>query len=506
MKIDHKILCISITLCTIVASIYGQTIHQATRAGQFYPANPIELKETIDEYLMKAKSIQIPGNIQGIWVPHAGYMFSGQIAANAYKTLIGESYDTIILIGPSHYTGIYGASVGLYDFFETPLGKVPVNKELANQLIKKSSYIKDQLEAHEYEHSLEVQLPFVQTVLPNTPIVPIVIGRVPLNTCKSIAKTIHKLTKDKKILMIASSDMSHYPNYQDAYEVDLRTIDAIMTFDVEKVANLEKFMMRKGFSNLECTLCGAEAVYTTMYVCKDRDCKDVRVLPYANSGDISGERYRVVGYGSAVFYKEDKNKLRAQKRGGQDLEDIQLSENEQKQLFKIARESILKALKKEPQTQYNIADENLLKKRGVFVTLTNHGNLRGCIGHFGQDTPLYRLVQEMAVAAAVQDYRFAYNPITVDEMDKIEIKISILSSLKPIHSVDEIEIGKDGIWIKKGNRSGTYLPEVATEQGWNAEQFAEHCAVEKAGLDRASWKNDADMYIYSSIILKESRE
>lgn len=497
-----KIICLLV--CFFLPSVsIAQGVRPAARSGQFYPSNKIELKELLDEYLTEAKPVDIQGDIYGVWVPHAGYMFSGQIAANAYQALRGRQYDVIIIIGPSHHVGLLGASVALYDAFETPLGKVSVDLDLAKKLVQSSSAINDNREAHEYEHAIEVQLPFIQTVLPNTPIVPMVIGRVSLNTCKSIANTIHKATKDKHVLIIASSDMSHYPTYKDAYEVDLTMMDAIMNFDVDKVANVEKYLMRKGIQGLECLLCGAEALYTTMYVSEKKGCKQVQLLPYANSGDVSGERYRVVGYGAALFYKENGKK---QKLGGQGVDVLNLSANETKQLFQIARESILNALEKKPQKTYQVEGGNLTKKRGVFVTLANHDQLRGCIGHFGQDTPLYQLVQEMAVAAAVQDYRFVYHPVTVAEMEHIDIKISILSSLKPIKSIDEIQIGKHGIWIKKGHHSGTYLPEVATEQGWNVQQFLEHCAVEKAGLDENTWQKDAEIYIYSSTILSEKQK
>ena len=185
------------------------------------------------------------------------------------------------------------------------------------------------------------------------------------------------------------------------------------------------------------------------------------------------------------------------------LEEIDFSEAEKKKLFAIARESIASALKGETLPDFSVDEPHLLLQRGVFVTLTNGGCLRGCIGHFGAEYPLHEIVSRMTVAAATQDYRFSLNPVTLGEMDEIDIKISILSEMKKVNSIEEIEVGKHGIWIRQGGRGGTYLPEVATEMGWDRVEFVEHCCVEKAGLPRDAWKKGAEIYIYSSQILSE---
>ena len=185
------------------------------------------------------------------------------------------------------------------------------------------------------------------------------------------------------------------------------------------------------------------------------------------------------------------------------LDAVDFSEGEKKKLFDIARGSIVSALKRERLPEFSVDEPNLLIKRGVFVTLMNHGRLRGCIGHFAPDLPLWEIVSQMAVAAATQDYRFAYNPVTLEEMEQIDVKISVLSTLKKVDSVEEIEVGKHGIWVRGEGKSGTYLPEVATEMGWDRIEFLEHCCVEKAGLSQDAWKKGADVYVYTSQILDE---
>jgi len=277
-------------------------------------------------------------------------------------------------------------------------------------------------------------------------------------------------------------------------------LDAIQTFNPKKVLNMDGIILSKDIPSLDCTLCGLNAVITMMMAVQELNADKVEILPYTNSGDVLGNRNGVVGYGAGIFLKKVNNPIKKEDRM---MDEIDFSREEKKKLFNIARESIIHALNKEKSPSFSIDEENLLVKRGVFVTLMNHGRLRGCIGFFEADKPLYLIVSQMAVAAATQDYRFAYNPVTVKEMDEINIKISVLSTLKKIDSIDEIKVGKHGIWIKQGMRGGTYLPEVATEMGWNKIEFLEHCCAEKAGLSRNAWKKDADIYIYFSQILDE---
>jgi AmmeMemoRadiSam system protein A len=281
--------------------------------------------------------------------------------------------------------------------------------------------------------------------------------------------------------------------------VDLRVLDRVSDYDTKAILEFNDAVLREGIPGLDCALCGASALATVMLTMKEMRVKRVKVLPYANSGDVSGERHRVVGYGAAAFYREEE----AKKGEAGMTEEIALTVAEKKTLFRIARQSIEAALEKKSIPDFDIPDGNLTLQRGVFVTLMNQGRLRGCIGHFAPDLPLWQIVSQMAVAAATRDYRFAYDPVTFREMPEIDIKISVLSELIKIDSIDEIEIGTHGIWIVQGGRSGTYLPEVATEMGWDKIEFLEHCCAEKAGLSPDAWKEGADLYIYSSQILDE---
>jgi len=487
---------ISSVFCT-----HQKKIRPPAVAGQFYPETPEELSDNIDRLLANRERIEIKGDIKGIWVPHAGYMFCGQVAANGYGLIKGRDYDAVIIIGPSHYYPLAGGSIGDWDGYRTPLGEIAIDKELAQRIRSNTDLIECIPDAHKREHSVENQIPFIQSVLPGVPIVPIVVnGFLSYEKSKKIAVAIARSIKEKRVLVVASSDMSHYPNYRDAYSVDMKILNAVESFNPRKLVRVSSQIMKSNIEGLDCTMCGLSAVLITMIVSDQMGADKAMTLPYINSGDVSGERRRVVGYGAAIFYKDEKSTTEGE---AEMVSDIDFSKQELKQLFQIARKSIECSLRREPVPDFSVESQNLLKKRGVFVTLTNHGRLRGCIGHFDPDYPLYQIVSRMAVAAATQDPRFFYNPVTIEEMADIEIKISVLSELKKIDSIDEIEVGKHGIWIRQGMRGGTYLPEVATEMGWNKIEFLEHCCVEKAGLPKDAWKKGAEIYIYTSQILSE---
>jgi hypothetical protein len=474
-------------------------------AGQFYPGTREGLSKEIRGFLKQAVETRVVGDIVAIWVPHAGYMYSGQVAAHAYRSVEGKSYDAVVLVGPSHYVDLDAAALGDFDAFRTPLGDARVDTSLNQILASHAPFITTVPQAHTQEHSLEVQVPFIQTVLPDVPIIPMVIGEVSHDRAQAVARAIAAACKGKKVLLVASSDMSHFPNDADARRVDGTVLETVEAYDTRRVLDLNRIFAAQRIPNLACAMCGSSALATVMLASREMGANSVCVLPYANSSDVSDDRSRVVGYGAAVFYKIGKpvEPPNSEKSKSGVLEDIPWTKEEKATLFSIARESILAALKGQAPPPAGTLTDHLRIKRGVFVTLMNRGRLRGCIGNFGQEQSIAEMVQQMAAAAATQDYRFVADPVTLSEMERIDIKVSILSDLKKIDSIDEIQIGRHGIWIKQGRNSGTYLPEVATELGWNREEFLSHCCAEKAGLHWDAWKKGADIYIYSSQVLTE---
>jgi len=285
-----------------------ERIREPAVAGSFYPKEKAALKTTVDDFISNVKHKQIDGKILGLISPHAGYIFSGHVAAYSYSQIKGKDYDTVIILGPSHYVYLKGASVGNWDAYATPLGTVPVNKEIVNALLRIGKPFNFVKEAHIREHSVETQIPFLQRVLNNFDIVPIVMGIPSLTDCEKISDALLKIIEKRNVLFVASSDMSHFPNYINANKVDLKTLSLIEKFDPELVFNAEEKFLKEKIPNLSTTLCGLSSVVTVMMIAKKLGGNSVKILHYANSGDVTirgyRERRRVVGYGAVAFYKK----------------------------------------------------------------------------------------------------------------------------------------------------------------------------------------------------------
>ncbi len=463
-------------------------------AGQFYPADSAELRSMVGE-LFKNALPHSQNNVLAIISPHAGYVYSGVVAATSYNQIDPEKhYDNIFIIASSHRAYYNGASIYSIGNYETPLGEVKVNLQLAQKLIDENKIFSYVPKAHIAEHSIEVQLPLLQYRM-KAPfqIVPIVIGTQTASDCKKMATILKPYLNDKNLFII-SSDFSHYPAYSDAVELDKKTADAIISNDTEKFLNEIRDPENAGVPELATRACGWTSILTLLYMTENRNDVEYRLMEYKNSGDTKfGDKTRVVGYNSIVLEKKLKNINKM---------DFSLNDNEKRELLKIARNTVEQYVKTGtvPQLDTSNFSDNLKVKAGAFVTLNENQRLRGCIGHFEADKPLYQIVQDMAVAAATQDPRF--QPVEKYELDDLEIEISVLTPMKKINSIDEIKLGRDGIYIKKGFRAGTFLPQVATETGWDLEQFLGHCSRDKAGIGWDGWK-DAEIYTYQALVFSE---
>ncbi len=479
-------------------------------AGAFYPGETSELGRVVDGFLKNADTpeTRVRGEIIGIISPHAGYAYSGQVAAYAYSAIRGAHYDVVILIGPSHRAPVQSAAVYTSGSFGTPLGNVPIDETLAKTIVDLGGDFEDDSGAHVAEHSLEVQLPFLQRVMQNFKIVPIVTRDLPPDRCEKLGRALALSVKGKKVLFVASSDLSHYPAYGDANSVDRETIESWKTMDLEAIYSKEEAAMLRPARNLATTACGSAAVMVTMAACKALGANAVAVLKYANSGDVSGDKSSVVGYAAAAIYKSSKGAAGAEPSRGAaaakpaaQKSDGTLSRADRKKLLSVARVSIDAVLRRKPLPDLKLTESSLTGHQGAFVTLHRDGQLRGCIGRFTAEEPLYRIVSQMAVAAATEDHRFP--PVTVPELDKIEIEISVLSPLRKMGDISELELGKHGIYVMKGMRGGCFLPQVADETGWSKEEFLRHCCLEKAGLEPDAWKSDADVFLFTAEVFSE---
>lgn len=459
----------------------------AAVSGKFYPADPIELHYNVKSYL-EANPAIADDKVAALIVPHAGFIFSGEVAAFAYNQIPSDKkYHNVFVIGPSHRSRFEGASVYNLGDYETPLGKVKVNINLANELISSSSLFTYKPEADLYEHNLEVQLPFLQEKLgENLQIIPILIGSENKIVLNEIAQRLSKWFNQDNLFII-STDFSHYPAYNDAKKADSVTAEAIVQNDPEKLYSALRQNTELNIKGLSTSLCGANAISVLLNLTHKSTNYSYIPLHYKNSGDSPlGEKERVVGYYSMKVVRDIPES------------SSNLSEVEKKQLLHIARKTLEFYLKNNemPGRSEIFEDFRLSDKFGVFVTLYKESELRGCIGRFNPEIPLPDLVMEMAISSALYDRRF--KPLTLNELRNIRIEISVLTPLKKISSIDEIVLGKHGIYISKGHNNGTFLPKVAQQTGWSITSLLGHCSRDKAGLGWEGWK-EADIYTYESI-------
>jgi len=467
-----------------------EEIREPVVAGTWYPGQPDILSGDVKRYLENAKKVEVGGKIVALISPHAGYPYSGQVAAHAYKLIEGKAFDSVVVIAPSHYVPFKGVS--LYDRggFRTPLGVVAVDVELSKKMMEKRKEIQFFPAAHGQEHSLEIQLPFLQVVLKTFKLVPIVMEPDwSWETCQYLATAIAETVKGKNVLLIASSDLSHFHSYDKAVELDRIVLNHIERFDPEG--------LNRDLKQGRCEACGGGPIISIMLAAKALGANKGKVLKYLNSGDVTGDRSRVVGYAAGLFYKTagGTEKMKEEKKVGVDLG---LNDQEKKTLHQIAKTVVENKARGKPVPEFTVDAPILKENRGVFVTIQKKGQLRGCIGYIEGRGPLYQTVEEMAEAAAFRDPRFT--PVTEKELADLDIEISVLTPLKKITDVDEIEVGKHGIYIKKGWYSGLLLPQVATEYGWDRQTFLEH-TCNKAGLPSNAWKDKStEIYIFSADI------
>lgn len=468
---------------------------QPAVAGQFYSSNPDELKTTLKDLFSKALPKK-SGNVLAVITPHAGYVYSGGVAATCFNQIDHKKkYETIFIIGSSHKTSFEGASIYSIGNYITPLGTVKVDIALSEKLIQQHDFFTYNRDAHLYEHSLEVQLPFLQYIMESDyKIVPIILGTHSPEMCRNIASALLPYFNSKNLFII-SSDFSHYPNYEDAVKVDKATADAIQTNSSKNVLNTINANASKNIPGLSTSMCGWTSVLTLLYMTEGSIDISVTPIQYKNSGDAEiGSKDRVVGYYSiAISLKENTKDENA---------EFKITEKDKKTLLLIARNTIEQYINenKTPEINSKNFSKTLMSHCGAFVTLRKDKALRGCIGIFSTNKPLYKIIQDMAISAATFDRRFPI--VTTDEIPKLEIEISVLTPMKKISSIDEIIMGKHGIYIKKGNTSGTFLPQVATETGWTKEEFLGHCARDKARIGWDGWK-DADIYIFEANVFSE---
>jgi hypothetical protein len=468
-------------------------VRDPVAAGSFYPADPALLRKSVEQFLRQAVAAKERGELVGLIVPHAGYEFSGKVAGCAYRQIEGRKYDDVVIVGPSHRAAFRGVALSGAAAWRTPLGEVPVDREAERAIAAADSRARILPDGHAAEHSVEVQLPFLQLALKSFHIVPVSMMDFGDVNCESLAKALAGIARRKKVLLIASSDMSHYPSYEDAVRVDKHTLKAIESLDARAVERAAAVEMGKGTPNLETVLCGEGPVKTILKAARIIGANRARVLRYANSGDTpGGGRNRVVGYCAVVIYKI-KGLLAPALRESGGLQSLNLSR--QKRLLRLARTAIENYLDSGKIVDCTDTDEALLQPAGAFVTLKEHGKLRGCIGRMEAGGPLCTTVRDVAIAAAVEDRRFS--PVTKEELPRLSIEVSVLSPLRRVSGPAEVNIRKHGVVVESNGRSGVFLPQVARDTGWTRDVLLSELCEQKAGLPRDAWKHGAILYVFT---------
>lgn len=483
-----------IALLCLISGAYATTRRPPVVAGTFYPADRSELKAMVEGHLAGVKNLpEIDGQIIALFVPHAGLIYSGQIAAHSYKLLEGSNINRLILCGPSHRHRFDGISVyGPNIAWQTPLGTVTCNSKLGFQLIKAHDKIGFIPEAHTQEHSLEVQLPYLQIVLGDFSFVPVTMGRQSKQNIRLLADALAAMDFDTATVMVASTDWQHYLPASVGWKMD--------SIGMECLRDLDPDRLEKHLNDETVQMCGGGPAVAVMKAAIARGADKVKILKYGDSGDITGDKSSVVSYVAAVIYKSGESKSQSAVEEQELPAGFELSESEKDELLKIARRTLEVYLVDRSVPEFDISD-NLEKFGAAFVTLEEKGQLRGCIGHTTAVEPLYKTVSTCAVQAAVADRRFP--PVVKDELDNIHIEISVLTPMQKVESFDEIEVGRDGLMIFKGNYRGLLLPQVAAEYSWDRITFLEQTCL-KAGLPANAYRApDAIIYKFQAVIFGE---
>jgi hypothetical protein len=472
-----------------------QSIRQPGVAGGFYPADPKALTAMMDDLLAHASPPPIKDPILAVVAPHAGYQYSGPVAAYTYAALRGRKFSRVVVIAPSHFEAFDFTSIFDGDAYATPLGTIPVDKAFAGQLAKMSSTMRLSSQGHtpppgaeHAEHALEVELPWLQHVLGDFQLVPIVMGDQSYDSSRALGVALAKMIQGSSdTLIVASSDLSHYHPYDDAVKIDHKTLNALQAWDY--------FSMSRNFETRVWEACGGAPIVAAMIAAERMGANQALLLKYANSGDTTGDHSQgVVGYSAWALVKTQSQ------RGAEP--PFSLSAHEKSELLALARKSVDYAVKeKKPYEPAADWSDSLSQERGAFVTLKKSGELRGCIGYTSAVKPLYMTVRDTATLAALRDSRFP--PVSAAELSQLDYEISVLSPLRRVRDIRDIKVGEDGLLMKNETYEGLLLPQVPVEQQWNRQTFLEETCA-KAGMPSGCWKDEnTDIFMFTAVVFGE---
>ncbi|MCS7185024.1 MAG: AmmeMemoRadiSam system protein B [bacterium] len=435
-------------------------IRKPAVGGRFYPNNHSKLNSMIEEYTSYKLNQKI-NNILGLILPHAGYIYSGKTQALGYKLLKEMDIETFIIIGSEHYKDTDYAAVLFDTELVLPNGKIYTDDPVIKRILENKNFKVDE-DAHKFEHSIEVQLPFIIKFFPNSKIIPILTRCVDLKKLKEMADVICESIKNKKSFLIISTDLVHYPSYVDALMIDSETLNIIESFDEYSILNYEKNIVNQE-KNIYCSMCGVSACLLGMLIMKNMGAKSIKSILYSNSFHYSSDSSRVVGYTTCGFFRDHLP------------ETINTIEKVEEPPIIDYSKSVIKEKLGIKSRKPNI--ENF-KCNGLFVTLKKEGKLRGCIGTI-ECTDFINALETYSINAAFYDPRF--RPIRKEELEKLSIEVSIIKEIKKVDSIFNIK-RNSGVIIKNGSKKGVFLPSVWGELK-NRAVFLTTLAFEKALLE-----------------------
>lgn len=472
-------------------SANADEIRKSVYAGSFYPGTRSELTSILEQLTGRVKRTQVQHpshtSLKALIMPHAGYIYSGLTAAHTSLVLKENQFERVMVLAPDHRVGFTGAAISDVAAYETPLGRIALNKDAAT--LRGNKYLFQAIPASDrLEHSVEVVLPFLQYFLKKFQLIPIVLGRGS-DLADRVSAALDPLM-DQNTLLVVSSDLSHFLSYPEAVARDRETIKTILDLNADKLLTREN------------AACGRIPILVVINMARRHGWHPM-LLHYSNSGDTSGDRSRVVGYAAIAFY------------GGSSMQNTSdssqpLKTHQGQALIKLARQTIAERLGKksislDPET---LADSAFQDHRGTFVTLTKNKQLRGCIGNLDSTESILAGIKRNAVNAAFHDPRFS--PLKARELDQVDIEVSILSEPQRLEYRDskellsKLRVHVDGVILSKGSTSATFLPQV-WEQLPRPEQFLSHLCM-KAGLPANDWeKSRLDILTYQVQYFEEEK-
>jgi len=437
----------------------AETPREPILAGSWYPASPADLGAAVSRAMDSAPAVTLPGRVVALAVPHAGYIYSGAVAGAAFAQVRGQAFDSVVLVGPSHRVAFAGVAAPGPGPWRTPLGETPLDAELLAALSAAEPLVRILPEAHAREHCLEIELPFLQAALGHFRLVPLVMGDQTPDTVRRLGKALAAVLRGRRVLLAASTDLSHFHDRSGAEKLDGTLRAAVEAFDPDTLLRC--------LGDATCEACGGGPLAAVMLAARDLGADRATVLAQADSGAITGDTAKVVGYLSAAFTAP----ASAPAAG--------LSDPDKEALRAIARDAAHAAVQGRPYTRPANLSPALENPGAAFVTLKERGELRGCIGQMAAVMPLADCVATMARAAALEDPRFP--PVTPAELPGLSFELTVLTPMRRIANPNEVQVGRHGLFVRNWLRRGVLLPQVPVEWGWDREEFLRQ-TCRKAGL------------------------